>query len=267
MLVDLSEARSLADAYLVHLQASCPVEISFNYDLTEEYPVGFVFFYNSNRFWRTRELLESLAGNGPLLVRKRCGKVLILPSHQSVKRSIAELMLTRVIQEIDRLRSNQGGLQQYSGELGTTRFLARCKGDAANVERKAKDIMLRVDELARTQWPADTEWSTQLPAWFVNRCAKEMTQEEATRWLGWWRELSGQKQAEVELAKEWCLLDWLYWLVPENRTWYWWDSEVRSADCLIVNVEVDGWPFPWGSLSWLLRASGAIEVEPEPNYS
>jgi len=41
----------------------------------------------------------------------------------------------------------------------------------------------------------------------------------------------------------------------------WWDSRVN--DRCEVDVQVDEWPFPWGSLSWLLRAAGASEVMPE----
>jgi Immunity protein 35 len=86
-----AEAQIKADEYLKELQKGCPVDIAFNGEVTEEHPIGFVFFYNSTEFWRTRDFAKSLAGNGPLLVMRDSGKVCVLPSHQSVKRSLLEL--------------------------------------------------------------------------------------------------------------------------------------------------------------------------------
>jgi hypothetical protein len=86
-----AEAQIVADKYLAELQKDCPVEISFNYDLTEEHPPGFVFFYNSREFWKSRDFSRSLAGNGPVLVLRDSSNILILPSNQSLRRSLEEL--------------------------------------------------------------------------------------------------------------------------------------------------------------------------------
>ncbi len=86
-----AEAQIVADKYLTELQRGCPVEISFNYELTEEHPLGFVFFYNSKEFWRTWDFSKSLAGNGPVLVLRDSSNILVLPSNQSVKRSLQAL--------------------------------------------------------------------------------------------------------------------------------------------------------------------------------
>lgn len=58
----------------------------------------------------------------------------------------------------------------------------------------------------------------------------------------------------------WALTDWLYWLEPSQREWFWWDASVRGADSLLVRVQVTGWPTALGSLEWVLLASGAREV-------
>ena len=89
--MNLAEARSIAASHLERIQAECPVEIAFNDDVTEEHEIGYVYFYNSKRFWETRDFTQSLAGNGPLLVKKQSGDHVILPSHQSVRRSHREL--------------------------------------------------------------------------------------------------------------------------------------------------------------------------------
>ena len=86
-----AEAQTKADEYLFEIQKNCPVEIAFNYEVTEEHPIGFVFFYNSAEFWSSRDFAKSLAGNGPLLVMRESGKAIVLPSSQSVKRSLQEL--------------------------------------------------------------------------------------------------------------------------------------------------------------------------------
>jgi|GEM_PF-5841033 len=86
------EALIVAKSYLAELQEECPVPISFDEEITEEFSIGFVFFYNTVEYWKNRDFTKSLAGNEPLLVRKDFGGVEVLPSHQSVKRSIDELM-------------------------------------------------------------------------------------------------------------------------------------------------------------------------------
>jgi hypothetical protein len=104
-----------------------------------------------------------------------------------------------------------------------------------------------------------------MPAWFVESSAPEQSREEAERWLSWWRNLSAEEQAQVTRAQRWTLADWLYWLEPSERQWFWWDSVIESPDTLQVIVEVSGWPAPLGALDWLLRAAGAAEVAHEEN--
>ena len=58
-------------------------------------------------------------------------------------------------------------------------------------------------------------------------------------------------------------MDWLHWLEPDNRTWFWWDAAVTQDDALRVMVEVPGASAPLGALEWLFKASGAGEVRPE----
>lgn len=89
-----AEAQTKADEFLTELQKGCPVEIAFDLEVTEDQPIGFIFFYNSVEFWRTRDYSEALAGNGPLLVRRDSGKIRVLPSHQSIERSLLELAAT-----------------------------------------------------------------------------------------------------------------------------------------------------------------------------
>jgi hypothetical protein len=78
--------------------------------------------------------------------------------------------------------------------------------------------------------------------------------------MSWWRGLSPEEQARVTRAERWSLANWLFWLEPEERQWFWWDAVTENPDTLRVIVEVPGWPAPFGALAWLLRAAGAVEV-------
>jgi hypothetical protein len=68
------------------------------------------------------------------------------------------------------------------------------------------------------------------------------------RWLSWWRSLPAAEQASVTQEKPWTLADWLYWLEPSERQWFWWDGLAEDADTLRVTVEVYGWPAPLARL-------------------
>jgi hypothetical protein len=89
--VKLEDAKVLAIACLETMQSESEVELAFNDEITEEHEIGFVFFYNTKKYWLSRDFMDSLAGNGPILVRKSDGETMVLPSNQSVKRSLAEL--------------------------------------------------------------------------------------------------------------------------------------------------------------------------------
>jgi hypothetical protein len=154
-------------------------------------------------------------------------------------------------------------LGRSPGALGTTRFIARCQGDADAVLRRAREVLGAVLRQPAEPWPSDEQWKAVLPKWFVDACAPAASKDEAEKWLRWWRTLDWKEQARVAKEKRWSLPDWIYWFHPENRYWFWWDAVASDPNTLIVAVETRDWPFPWESLAWLLRASGARDVEPE----
>ena len=82
------EALLIAQKVVDTMRISTPSPVLINDMVTEEYPIGFVFYYNTEEYWQTRDLSKSLAGNGPILVRKNNGDALILPSNKSAKKSI-----------------------------------------------------------------------------------------------------------------------------------------------------------------------------------
>jgi hypothetical protein len=173
--------------------------------------------------------------------------------------STAQLLAQREYRRLERGATED----EVPGGLGTVRFIAFCPGDSPDVLERAKCVLTTVNKRSRGGWPSDDGWKTLLPGWFIEQCAPEQSHEEAERWLKWWKRLPPDEQQHVEAHRKWSFGNWIYWFRPENRVWFWWDGAAPCSDRLVIAVEVSAWPFPWGSLSWLLRASGAQRVEPE----
>jgi hypothetical protein len=145
------------------------------------------------------------------------------------------------------------------GGIGTVRFVVTCPGDAPDVlsrGRKALECVLRG---GTDPWPSLEQWRTVLPSWFVERCAPETTREQEERRLT----LPIEERQRLVDAEGWCVSAWVYWFQPDERQWFWWDAAVLDDNTIIVAVEVEGWPFPWGSLAWLFRAAGATDIAAE----
>jgi hypothetical protein len=140
--------------------------------------------------------------------------------------------------------------------IGIVRFIVRCPGNSSDVLRKCREVLNVV-------LPPLEEWREILPSWFIRQCVEERTEEEDEKWLEQWRQLSPEQQMRLSKESRWSLSEWIAWFQAEDRSWYWWDAVIDNPTVLRVAVEVHEWPFPWGALDWLLRASGATIVEAE----
>jgi len=149
---------------------------------------------------------------------------------------------------------------EHPGGIGKVTVVARCAGNADLVSTRACEVLRSVLEHAGPPWPSPDEWRALLPEWFVEACRPEESKKEAEAWLLRWRALPPNQQAEVARERSWTLTDWLYWLEPNERQWFWWDAVADNPDRLRVLAEISGWPAPLGALEWLLRASGAVAV-------
>jgi hypothetical protein len=149
--------------------------------------------------------------------------------------------------------------------MGTVRFNVICKNNSEFVLNNVKEVLVTIinKTLKESTWPSDDEWYEILPNWFREKCSDELNEKDAEKWLDWWRSHSPEDQKKIELDMKWSLSNWIYWMHPDNREWYWWDATCIDNDTILVAIEVDSWPFPWGSLSWLFKASDAISIEPE----
>lgn len=152
---------------------------------------------------------------------------------------------------------------EVPGGAGTIRVVARAPGAADDVWRRSREVMAAILDHQGSSWPSVEQWRSILPAWFIETFREDPSPEEAEQWLAWWRELPPVERERATRAQTWTLADWLYWLEPTRRAWYWWNATVLDGDTLHVKVEVDGWPAPLGALTWLLRASGSTDVTVE----
>jgi hypothetical protein len=145
------------------------------------------------------------------------------------------------------------------GGVGTVAVLARCP-DAARTRDRAAEVMTAVLTHGRPVWPPEADWAHLLPAWFVEACGPELSPAAAEERMRRWRALPPAAQARASAEERWSLANWLFWLEPDERQWFWWDAQPEGGDSLRVTVEIPGWPAPLGALGWLLRAAGATEV-------
>lgn len=83
-MITADEAVHIAQAYLAELQDKISVPIEFNHKLTSDLENGYLFFYNTIKFWETGDPSESLDGNEPLFVSKRDGSVKEVPMIQFI---------------------------------------------------------------------------------------------------------------------------------------------------------------------------------------
>lgn len=147
--------------------------------------------------------------------------------------------------------------------LGTVRFIGHTESSPQQVIARARAVMAVINENSFTEWPDIGIWKRELPVWFVEQCAPEMTQDEAEAELARRMALNAAERAKVANEARWTLANWLYWLEPENRQWFWWDAAILAPNHFAVAVEVVEWPFPSGALIWLFRVAGARELRPE----
>lgn len=166
-------------------------------------------------------------------------------------------MLSTNEDELRRLNSGPSAGEQPRG-IALVRFFALCAGDAPRVLERCKEVMRAVLVQTVDRWPTDEKWHSLLPAWFVATCPDEdAVQEAGARWF----ELSAEEQSR--LTNLWSVSNWVYWFLPDERQWFWWDASMPDANTIELVVEVFGDPFPSGSLDWLLAASGVIKTERE----
>jgi hypothetical protein len=142
-----------------------------------------------------------------------------------------------------------------------SRFTVMCSDNAALVLSNAKSVLHAVDEAALKGWPAECEWPSVLPEWFVSQCSPRRTQDEAQKYLKRLQTLPWEDRVREQRQAKWALLNWVYWFKADHREWYWWDARVMNSNEIDLELESEDFPFAWDALDWLFRASGALQVD------
>lgn len=170
-------------------------------------------------------------------------------------------IVSQIEQELRRLKSGLLQGEQPSG-IGTVQFSVSCRSNENIVLERTKAILQIIDEASLSGWPSDKSLKLTIPEWFVTACAPEMSTKESQQWLARWYRLSRKDQIKLEDGRKWSLKNWLDWMEPTNREWFWWDATVlKDHEGITLAVQVQAWPYPWGALRWLLLAAGAYSVE------
>lgn len=148
-------------------------------------------------------------------------------------------------------------------------FNVYCLDNAEEVLKNCQEVLeIIFRQRERKIWLSEIEWYQILPNWFVSNCAPEKTIQEEEKNNAKWQTLSVEKRL-IEIQNEaWSVMDFVSWFEPDEngldeRYWSWWNAFTQSPKLLTVSVEILDFPFPYGCLTWLFKASSAIKVETE----
>jgi hypothetical protein len=90
IVITRQHAEELALGYVDEVGRDVPGGVSLMSESTIEKPYGWVFFFNSARFFETGDQLEALGGNSPILVASASGQVTLLGTAKPVADSLRQ---------------------------------------------------------------------------------------------------------------------------------------------------------------------------------
>lgn len=141
---------------------------------------------------------------------------------------------------------------EYQEETGMgARFIVICKDNASYIMDLGKDIVSIINKYSVPDqpWPSVEQWAYILPKNFTDRFFLE----------------AGNSNLQ-DKDNSWSLEVWLYWMNPQHRTWFWWDSAlfdepIKDTHFVVSVKTISELPyFSANSFKWLFKACGAIEV-------
>lgn len=139
------------------------------------------------------------------------------------------------------LRHLERGATESDGHVGLGPIrLHFAAPDPALVIDRARELLRVTNTALLRGWEPDSdEAPEEIPEWFERACAPE-----------------GRSTGE-----RWSVRGWLWWAHPNRRLWFWWDARVVRPGVGVAEIAPEGAPFPSEALRWLLKASGATEVD------
>ncbi|EIV4412005.1 hypothetical protein PF374_003021 [Salmonella enterica] len=181
--------------------------------------------------------------------------------------SISAEIERQILLERERLTFPPLPTQKATG-VGIARFIVSCDSNAIFVLQLAKEVLFIVNEHSLEVWPSLEYWNKILPSQFVSNCLSELTKQEKIEAQIRWEQLAyDEKIKEAGQDERWTLSSWLSWLEPEGREWFWWNAiqfepPLDNTHFVIEVTSLDS-PFMSGSLKWLFKACGAVDVVSE----
>lgn len=149
------------------------------------------------------------------------------------------------------------------------RFVGATEAQSEAALQRCKDLLIAV-----THWVAPLDgpvsiddWKAHVPDWFVAACAPELSAAEIEDELRSWRELDSEGKARYDAERAWTFGDWIFWFDPNSdlrRSWRWWDGGTVDESKFWIEVEVRDDPGAIGTLTWMMRAAGALHVAEDP---
>lgn len=157
---------------------------------------------------------------------------------------------------------------QKATGVGIARFIVSCDSHAFCILQLAKKVIFIVNKYSLEEWPSLEYWNKILPPQFINNCLPELTKNEKIENQKRWAHLTyDEKIKEAAQDERWTLSSWLSWLEPGEREWFWWNTiqlepPLDNTHFVIEVTSLDS-PFMQGSLQWLFKACGAVDVVSE----
>lgn len=70
-MIDFEKAKTIVSEKLLEIQKFSNIKLSIMYEETLEFDFGWIFFYQSEEFVKTKDPLTMVGGNAPILVDKQ----------------------------------------------------------------------------------------------------------------------------------------------------------------------------------------------------
>lgn len=146
--------------------------------------------------------------------------------------------MIRMLTELDRLVSDPP--EGYHG-LGTLVSIRIEADDVGTVVCRIKPVLRVVLE----EQSGDKSFTHKLsfPRWFVDACLENEHESIPSE--------GGGRSME----------NWLFWMEPSEKIWEWWDVSIQDSNHARIRIVVHDWPTPLAALEWLIKTSGAKQIE------
>lgn len=89
-MINLADAKTIVRSYLEKVGRQAGEQLEIVETETIERPFGWVFFYNSRKYLRTKNFSDMLAGNAPLIVNRETGDLHVTGTAHPIEHYIAE---------------------------------------------------------------------------------------------------------------------------------------------------------------------------------